>query len=671
MSPSTSHAFISAVEGAQPTLRTSEVNPPTRMHGLILDYDALPGGPPEQLILNNAPSGLRPAWVSRTFSGNCRVLYVFEEPVPLFNTELAKEFLKKAARELKLRKLLPGFEAEALLDLTKHYELGDQWTPVGDGTAVIPINELTAWLTEASRKHNWEKEGPAIPIEVLRIEAGKRFPGRWPGGWELFDIGGRGPRFWDEDAQDATSCIVRETGIQFFSEGGGWKSWESIFGPDFIRRWSADRRGHAVKDLWFDGKYYWRRLPDGQWQAVGKEDLRLDLFVDAHLSNKAARRNTPTEIDEAMTSIQKLHAIRKAMPFLYRPDGPYTYNGKKYLNISTLKPVSPADIACDWGEGFPWIAQFLYTLFEPDDQLDYFLAWTKHFYLGAYHRNPSRGLALFIAGPVGAGKTVLNKVLLGQMFGGRQDAGRYLTGKDQFNEALFGAAVWNIDDEIDTGDPRQRTVFTQMVKKVVANDSFTYRAMYSGGEDMEWVGRPVITLNDDPESLQMLPETERNILDKIMLLKTKNPDVDYWPSDTEIAAELPFFCAFLRDWVPPEHTVPPIGKRRFGVNCYRHPELMLSAVSTNPTSSFEELLDIWRLEYFGPGGPGETAPEWQGNPTALVAAIGRNDALKAIMDRNFSNTTVVGTHLSKLVKRGAPYLARSGHRRYILKRPTE
>lgn len=669
-SPTTAHAFISAVEGVQPGLRVSELNPPARIHGLILDYDAIPGGPPEQLVLDNAPSGLRPAWVSRTFSGHCRLLYIFEAPVPLFNNlELAKEFLKKVSRELKLRRLLPGFESEALLDLGKHYELGDNWTPIGDGTAVIPTNELTAWVTEASRKHKWDKEGVAIPIDVIREEAAKRFPNKWPGGWDLFEVGARGPRFWDDSAHDPTACIIRETGVQYFSDGGGWVPWDVIFGNDFLRRWSANRKGNAIKGIWFDGKYYWSKDAFGHWQSVTKEDIRLELSVGFRLSDKAQRSSGPSEVNEALLDIQKTKRVNKAMPFLYRPDGLVTYNGKRFLNLSTLRPVSPVDHACEWGEGFPWLAQFLLTLFEPDDQLDYFLAWLKHFYLGAYHQDPKRGLALFIAGPPGAGKTVLNKVVLGQMFGGRQDAGKYLLGKDQFNDSLFGAAVWNVDDEVDTGDPRQRGVFTQMVKRIVANDSFVYRAMYTGGEDMEWLGRPVITLNDDVESLRILPEVERNILDKIMLLRTKHPEVDSWPSDAEIAAEIPYFAAFLRDWVPPEHTQPDLKRRRFGVVPYHHEDLLRSAVSLDATSSFEELLLIWRREWFGAGGPGESQPHWEGNPTELMQALLLNQSLKSMVERSFPNATTVGMHVSKLLRRGVPYLSRTGHRAYRLARP--
>ena len=668
--PTTDHAFITAVEGRQPGLRVSEVNPPNRMCGLVLDYDAIPPGLPELILLNNAPTDLRPAYVSRTFSGNCRVIFRFAVPIPTFSLDVGREFLKKCQRELKLRKLLPGFESEALMDLSKTYEIGDNWVPVGDGSAVIPENLLMAWIQEASRKHRWDKEGPVIGLDALRAQAQKKFPDKWPNGWDTFEPGARGPRFWDESATDPLAVIVRESGCQYFSDGGGFMSWEAIFGADFVRKWSDDRKGGAIAHLWHDGANYWRKLQGGEWSATNKSDIALDLFVSKRLSSKPARPGTPSEIDDAIFDIQNLKNVKAAMPFLYRPDGPYIYNGKRYLNTSSVAPIQPVVDHCEWGESLPWLAEFLSSLFDPDDQLDYFIAWVRHFYMGAVTQDPQRGLALFIAGPVGAGKTILNKAVLGQLMGGRQDAGAYLLGSDKFNDQLMGAALWNIDDEVLASDPKQRQVFSQMIKKVVANDSITLRAMYQSGMDMEWLGRPVITMNDDPESLQILPETEINILDKIMLLLTKMPDVTTWPTDVQVAAELPFFGAFLRDWVPPDHVIPPPGKRRFGVMPYKHPELMRAAGGISKTSSFEEVLQIWRKDWFRAGGPGEGDANWVGNPTQFLAALSLNIGLTSIVAKNFPSQTGIGIHLNKLIARGVTYLTTMGHRQYAIARPT-
>ena len=660
MDPQTQHAFISAFEGRAANLRVSEANPPARMAGLVLDYDAIPPGAPEVMVLNNAPSDLRPAWVSRTFSGHVRLLYRFEEPVPVFTPELAKEFLKRLQRELKLKKLLPGFEPEALLELHKYYEIGTDWLPVGDGSSVIPKSLLTAWLADAGRKHKWADEGPVVPIDVVREEAAKRFGNdRWPGGWDKFDLGARGPRFWDESASDQTSAIIRESGVQYFSDGGGFITWEGIFGPEFMRKWRDDRRGNAIQNFWYDGRQYWRKLASGRWVATSRQDAALDLMVDKRL----ASAGKPSEVDMALYDIQNLHDVRAAMPFLYQPDGILMFNGGRYLNVSTVRCVPPSHDVHEWGEGFPWIAQFLYTLFDPDDQLDYFLAWLKHFYLGALHQSPTRGLALFIAGPPGVGKTILNKAILGQLMGSRQDSGAFLVGGDKYNDKLFGAALWTIDDEIVPSDQKQRAAFSQMVKKIVANDTFTYRPMYASGEEMQWVGRIVVTLNDDPESLQMLPEVEINILDKIMLLKTHKPSVSHWPSDKEILAELPFFGAFLRDWVVPEHCK---GSPRFGVAPYKHADLAAAAGSISATSSFDELLNLWRAEWFAEGGGGVDETTWTGNPTALLQCMSLNESLKPILDKNFSSPTGIGMHLNKLIRRQVGYVTPGGHRIYVI-----
>ena len=638
------------------------------MHGLVLDYDAIGGADPELMVMANAPADLRPARLSRTFSGNCRVYYVFEHPVPLYCNEINKAFLTKVSRELKLKKLLPGFELEALLDVSKPYEVGTEFRLIGDGTATIPFNLLMGWMVSVSNKHKWSKEGPKIPIEAIREAARIRFgEAAWPGGWEVFDIGARGRRFWDESAVDSTAVIVRVSGCQYFSEGGGFHSWEQIFGTDFVRKWRDSSIGEAVKDIWFDGTLYWMQELDQTWKSKTDSNIRLHLNVEHRLSAKSCE-GAPSEVSEALHAIQKLQRVTAAMPFIYQVGGPLDYNGATYLNISNIKPVTPIAELVQSDEGFPWISQFLLSLFDPVDQLDYFLTWLKHFYMGAVNHSPRRGLALFLAGPVGTGKTMLSKAIISRLAGGCQDAGLYLLQNDKFNDGLFKAAVWTIDDEVISNDPKQRAKFTQAVKKIVANDSFTYRAMFRSGDDMEWIGRVIVTMNDDPESLQMLPETDRNILDKIMLLKVKAPSVDSWPTDEELDAELPYFGAFLRDVEIPDKCK---GTERFGVAPFLHPALLEAAAGTSETATFEDLLMMWRSEWFASGGVGAADLNWTGKATDLLTAICRNDSLYPIVQGNFRTARSIGIHLNKLLKQVpvCPFLHNPSARIYTISKP--
>lgn len=675
-SPLTDHTFISAVEGKIPGTRVSETNPASRMAGLILDYDSVPDVPPEQSILAKAPSDLRPAWVSRTFSGNCRVLYKFEEPVSIFTKDIARQFVLKCQREFKLRKLLAGYEEEALLDLSKFYEVGRNWTPVGDGSAVIPTNQLLAWLDEASRKHKWEREGPCVPMDVVRDECIKRFPHAWPGGWSNFEEGARGPRFWDESASDPAAAIIRESGVQYYSDGGGFLSWEALFGTTFIRRWSDDRMGSAIKNFFYDGKDYWTKSLDGNWGTRLERDVSRALRIRDRLFKKAPSPTEESEVERALFSITEQRRVKKAMPILYRSDGLIYKEGAHFLNTSTLRPIAPVNDHTDWLEGFPRIAHWLGHAFtsvpgvdgedDPSRQLNHLLSYLRHFYVHALNQDPRRGLALFVAGPVGAGKNLLNKGLISRLMGGSQDASQYLLGLDKFNDALFNVAHWRLDDVVPTGDAKMQEHFSHMVKNVVANDAIIFRPMYRSGSDIEWIGRVVVTMNADPESLRILPQTDINIADKLMLIMMKSQPTPGWEmSDAQLDAELPFFGAFLRDWSPPDYCT--ATNPRFGVATYAHPDLLVSAGSTSPTASFRELLELWRDEWFLPGAYGEADQAWCGNPTSLCQAIGKNDSLRALFVRY--NANQVGMHLAKMHRQGVAYLTRTGDRTYAITRP--
>lgn len=676
--PTTEHAFISAVEGKIPGIRVSESNPAHRMSGIVLDYDSVPDVPPEQSIMAKAPTDLRPAWVSRTFSGNCRVLYKFEHPIPLFTADVARWIMLKLQRECKFKKLLAGYEEEALLDLSKYYEIGTNWTPVDGGNNVIPTNLLMAWLQEASCKHKWESEGPGLPIDVIRDECITKFPDKWPGGWSGFELGSRGPRFWDSDANDPTAAIVRESGMQYYSDGGGFASWEAIFGSQFIRRWADDRMGNAIKDFYFDGKDYWGKSLDGCWGTRLERDVSRELRIDHHLLKKASSATAASEVERALLAITKVKRVDYAIPFVFRPEGIIDSNCVKCLNTSSRRPVMPVNDQTDWAEGFPKIAFLLDNGFSvvdgPDGQPDplrqrnHFLSWLKHFYVGALGYNPSRGLALFIAGPAGAGKTLLNKAIIGPLMGGRQDASKYLLGEDKFNEPLFHVAVWTIDDAVASSDEKNQEILGQMVKQVVANDSIIIRKMFGAGRDAEWLGRPVITMNDDPESLRLLPQADINIMDKLMLVMMQKIETAGWEmSDEQIAQELPFFGAFLRDWVPPDYTIPT--NPRFGVATYAHPTLLASAGSSNAAAAFDELLLDWRSGYFAAGSVGEDLPNWAGNPTTLITDIFRNEALGRACDPRFKSADRVGRYLNQLIKAGRTYITSPAKRTYAITRP--
>lgn len=676
--PTTDHYFLSGFEGRIPGLRVSEMNPPARMHGLFVDYDGLPGPHLEATLVANAPAGMHPAYFCRTYSSHVRTLYVFEGPVPLFTAKIARKFIEILSHELKLGRQAPGLDQPALLEPGQYYELGNGWSEVLPGDVrPLSLTALMAWVSKATDSANWADEGVSIPIPAVRAEIIRRFPdATWPGGWDMFDLGARGPRFWDMDASDPTAALVRETGMQYFSDGGGFITWEGIFGATFVRRFLDDRIGSIIRRFAFDGRDFWeKRLATGAWGIVQEKHLREDLKIKDFLNSKEDA-SVGSEVSRAVSAIRNVQQVSAAIPLVYHPDGVISYEGARVLNVSTRRPVAPVQDLGDWAVGFPKIAAFLMAVFEVDGdaesrQLAHFLAWLRHWYLGALEQSPRRGLALFLCGPTNAGKNLLNKAIIGGLMGGSESAEKHMLDGDKFNDRLLSVAHWRIDDAVCPNDPQALRKWSQMVKNIVANDRQVCRRMYSSGHDIEWLGRLVVTLNDDPESLRVVPQIDISILDKIMLLKMRRPSFDGWEmTDEEIGRELPYLGAFLRDFDPPEYTRP--DRPRFGVQPYHHPALLAAAESTDESSSFEEVLRHWSDDWFAPGGPGSDDEEWLGNPTELLLVMERNDRLKGVIARNFPSAAVVGRRLNQMVNKGsAAWVSRTGNRRYRIVRPTE
>ncbi len=77
---STEHVFYSLIEGDVPSQRVSQDNPPRLVHGVVADYDAKvdwTNFPAVVQTVFNSP----PTTITRTFSGYCRLIWRFEEPI--------------------------------------------------------------------------------------------------------------------------------------------------------------------------------------------------------------------------------------------------------------------------------------------------------------------------------------------------------------------------------------------------------------------------------------------------------------------------------------------------------------------------------------------------------------------------------------------------------------
>ena len=206
--------FVSAYEGINPHGRVNKTNAPWKMHGLIADYDAVVTR--EEItegLARRTRTGFKPMFAHRTVSGNCRVIWMFEEPISLL-PGVMKEFLGLLIKETNAKNLFPGLD-----DNIQRPEQYYCWMPpaITFGETPIKVNaihNLLGQAVERARKYRGEGEA-AIPLDKVFERLQATYPGKWMG---PFEVGARGPAFWNPESINPTAAIVTETGMVAFSQ---------------------------------------------------------------------------------------------------------------------------------------------------------------------------------------------------------------------------------------------------------------------------------------------------------------------------------------------------------------------------------------------------------------------------------------------------------------------
>lgn len=676
---STKYHFVSGFVGQAPALRVTDTNPPAAMTALIVDYDAPISEDMITMCKVKPRVDFMPAYSVQTIRGHGRLVWLFEAPVKFASMPQAKSFLRVVTKELKLAKWLPGLDVGAIGQPQKYYALG-KWTAI-EPTAVIPKTTLNLWLYEASRKLSLlDADEPRyhIPLEKVREEIDRRFPGRWSGD---FVLGARGVRFWDLDASDPTGAVVLEHGMMAFSGEQAFMSWRKIFGGSFVDRFQAERVSKITDKVVYDGQDFW--LDEGDsWQPMKQKHLEIYLKQIGFNAARATGKSQHTsEIEDIIIEIVRTQRVNKIAAVPHRPVGVISVQGNKFLNTRKIRVLQPAPPLTngpmtwvDVKKHCPFIRALLLTLFvEPSRptivttekdgvvtrtpvvsdiaQLEAVLSWLKCTYVGYYNLTPTQGQMIALAGPVGQGKTLFTRYFLAPLFGSlATDAASFLIGDTAWNDHLTEQSVWVIDDETPTDSFERQRKMTSRIKKFVANSDILLNKKYMSACMLPIYPRIVLLCNLDEESLSILPGMNSSVKEKISLFKTSSRRLKF-PSIEEIQrmldAELPMFARFLLDYNYPSAIL--AESRRYTIKSYHHPELLEYSVAQGPTGLFlQVLIDAmadWRKEEMWKG-----KDAWVGSGALLFRnlVMWNQSAL-----REFKSRTVE-IALGKLMQSGYP-----------------
>ena len=586
----TDHCFYTLNEGDNPSVRISGDNPINMIHGFVADYDKvkIDWDRVDQILQDRSDGAPMPTWRSRTQSNYARLVWEFEEPLPIA-PELAEHFLKRLCDALKAKLLLGGFD-ETSLKPSQTFELGRDWVRTGDR---LPASFTHAVLMKASNDRTISSGDTNIPIDDVAAEVLKRFPGRWNG---EFAVGARGPLFWIDDGIDRDGCQVREDGMICYSDraGKGFVSWREVLGKKFVEKYEEEKLGSLVDQYWFSGKSYYKLLNGGP-MAIPEKQVVLELRRTG-FSPKPKKGQALSEIEQALLYISNDCRVDEVAPVVFSSKRVVDFNGRKILNNCKAVPVRPANDGdpVNW----PWIHTFISSFFAKDDEgrdtLPYFLAWFRRLYLAALENRLDQGQLLILLGPTGHGKSLLTNQLVAGAVGGFADASEYLSGKTSFNRDLCGAAAWVIDDSTAAATYSDQRKFVELTKRCVANPRLEYQAKYADTIPLPWAGRVMMSLNIDANSLAALPTLDSSNRDKVIALRVNGAFRMKFgtneQNESTIRRELPFFLKWLSDWQAPDRV---LDSSRFGVATYVDSFVEAAAYDNSSRSAIAEMIEFF------------------------------------------------------------------------------
>lgn len=654
--PTTKYLLYCGSEGVDPSQRVTSQNPPMYLHSVTADWDAKLSDDEYTEVMKRMIDLQYPCTrVSRSFSGGVHATWEFEKPIMLHGSKATKRLLQRISAELELDKLCRGFDKPAFSNPHTYYNLGIDWKKVSD--IKLPASTLHYWQYETSRAEDFDGRGTTIPLDLVFEEVKKQFPNLWTG---AFQEGSRGIWFWGPGANsdwNPTACIVRAEGMQCFSADKPFYTWAEILGSRFVSQFEIGRIGQCIERYWYDGKNYHIEQESGNFITAAKEEAFLDLQARHELSNQRMRGEVLSEANKALHQVQTVKRVESAVPYVYNKNVIVNFEGKRYFNTSRITPLAPNDKSKKWGEDFPFIAEWAEGMFGKE-QLPWEQSWLAYAYQSFLNGTPKKGHCHIMVGPSNCGKTMWNTKLLATIFGGHIKCSEYLVGKTEFNDHLFENGLWTVDDEAGASG-ESHVKFSSKIKEFVANDTFVVNAKFKKSGRVSWCGRLSITCNNDPMSMRMLPDLDMSTRDKLMVFNCEKFSGFYEGWLDVMLKELPYFCAWLRDYkIPDDHK-----DFRFGVKAYLSPVIEALSHADGRYSHIVELLEIFRDSQL------EKGEEWVGTCSELLKHLSKVTGVEILL--RDVNPKKLGWGLKHMVSKGLPWLKRDdkkGVYRWIIKR---
>ena len=344
-------------------------------------------------------------------------------------------------------------------------------------------------------------------------------------------------------------------------------------------------------EVYYDAghKDYLIKNNDGDWLAVNETSIRRHL-TRAGFFSKRLEGEPQSKLDECLTDIQLENSVAFAGPLAGYPQGLTSVCKHRILVTTSPKLIEPM-------QGDDTILQELMLNILGEEQRTYLYGWLKIAYEALCYLRAAVALASArnICRAAGFRKSLLQSIIT-EILGGRvAKPYRYMSGGTDFNGDLFGAEHLAIEDEIASTDIRMRRAFGARIYEftVISVQSCHHKNRTAISLTPFW--RVSVSVNDEPENLQILPPFDESIIDKVMLFRLSRQPMPM-PTNTDeernafmsaLVAALPAFLYNLTQWKIPEE----LKSQRFGITHFHHPELLGTLAELSPEMKLLSLID--------------------------------------------------------------------------------
>lgn len=391
---------------------------------------------------------------------------------------------------------------------------------------------------------------------------------------------------------------------------------------------------------WFipDSRGVWIDVPE----ARANQFLREDGYGKGHAGEEGSAQ---AEMNRLVREMSVAYAGRLAG----WPAGLHESNGIRFL-VTESKPVPEARQGqC------PNLRSIMKGLFG-DFQWSLFQCWLRRRRESLIQQRHKEGQAVVLFGKAGCGKSFTQALVSAAIGGATGKPWRYMAGKTEFNAELAAAEHLMIEDETPHTDIRSRRAVGNAIKTMLYTQiqSIHPKGLTAVSLEPRWT--LTISVNDEPENMQVLPPLDDSLRDKIMILQCTQHGVNAptcktqreWQADL-LRTELPALLWEI------DHAEIPDGWQdpRSGVLAYHHPDALEMLQASAPEQALLELI-VAHIDQV----------TWEGSAAELERELRGND--QRAVDRLATWPNAVATYLGRIMRLKPdavePIKTRSGNR---------